>query len=109
MNNHRVSVYTRAGVIAHVQSTNGDRWPPDVSETDANGMAIPLVRIDVELEPTAGEIAAGANDRPAPRNAGALFREELEVVVGKVRYRPGKGSGGAISDRAVAALPAQRR
>ena len=106
MNNHRVSVYTRAGVIAHVQSTNGDRWPPDVSETDANGMAIPLVRIDVELEPTADEIAGGVNGRPAPRSAGNLFRKELEVSAGKVRYRAGEGAGGAIVNRAVAELPA---
>ena len=106
MNNHRVSVYTRAGVIAHVQSTNGDQWPPDVVETDSAGAVVPMVRIDVELEPTNAEVIAGANGRPAPRSAGDLFRKELEVVAGKVRYRAGKGSGGAIVDRAVTERPA---
>ncbi|KKL26155.1 hypothetical protein LCGC14_2398120 [marine sediment metagenome] len=106
MINHHVSVYTRAGVMAHVQSTNGDQWPPDVVETHAAGAVVPLVRIDVELEPTNAEVVAGANGRPAPRRAADLFAKELEVVAGKVRYRPGKGSGGAISNRAVAVLPA---
>ncbi len=106
MNNHRVSVYTLAGVMTHVQSTNGDLWPPDVTESLADGTPVPLTRIDVELEPTADEIAGGVNGRPAPRSAGDLFRKDLEVIAGKVRYRPGKGSGGAISDRTVAALPA---
>ena len=106
MNNHLVSVYTRGGVMAHVQSTNGDQGPPDVVETDAAGAVVPMVRIDVELEPTADEIADGVNGRPAQRRAGDLFRKELEVVAGKVRYRAGKGSGGAIRDRAVEALSA---
>ncbi len=106
MNNHLVSVYTRAGVMAHVQSTNGVRWPPDLIETDAGGVVTPLARIDVELEPTAREIVDGTNDHPAPRSASVLFAKELEVAVGRVRYRAGEGSGGAIVDRVVAALPA---
>ena len=101
MNNHRVSVYTRAGVLAHVQSTNGDEWPRDLTERDSNGVVIPLDRIDVELEPTEAEVENGVNDRPTPRRAGVLFRKELEVVAGKVRYRAGEGAGGAIHDRAA--------
>lgn len=105
MSVHRVSVYTRAGVMAHVQSTNGDAWPRDLMETDANGVEIPLARIDVELEPTAAEIKDGTQGRPAPRRATVLFQKELEVVAGKVRYRTGEGAGGAIVDRVTAALP----
>ena len=105
MNNHLVSVYLRAGVVAHVQSTNGDEWPRDLMETDANGVAIPLVRIDVEIEPTNAEVVAGTNGRPAPRRAAVLFEKELEVVAGKVRYRVGGGGSGAIVDRVVPVLP----
>jgi hypothetical protein len=105
MNYHKVSVYTRSGVLAHVQSTNGDEWPGGVTETDSAGVSIPLVRIDVELEPTAAEIARGANGRPASRRAAVLFKKELEVVAGKVRYRAGEGGGGAIVDRAAVVLP----
>lgn len=105
MSVHRVSVYTRAGVMAHVQSTNGDTWPHDLTERDAGGVVIPLVRIDVELEPTAAEIAAGTNGHPAPRRATVLFQKELEVAAGKVRYRAGEGAGGAIVDRAAVVLP----
>ncbi len=101
MNNHRVSVYTRAGVLAHVQSTNGDKWPGDLKETDANGVEIPLVRIDVELEPTNAEVVDSTNGRPAPRRAAVLIEKELEVVAGKVRYRAGEGAGGRIIDRAA--------
>lgn len=99
MNFHLVSVYMRAGVLAHVQSTNGDKWPADVEETDAVGAVVPLTRIDVKLEPTAAEIADAIAERPAPRSASVLFDKELEVVLGKVRYRVGQGSGGAIVDR----------
>ncbi len=106
MNNHLVSVYTRAGVIAHVQSTNGVEWLPDLVEINDAGVVTPLVRVDVELEPTARETADAINNHPTPRSASVLFRKELEVVAGKVRYRAGEGSGGAISDRTVAALPA---
>ncbi len=102
---HRVSVYTRAGVIAHVQSTNGDQWPPDLEERDGAGVVVPLVRIDVVLEPTAREIADGLNGHPALRSASDLFNKELEVAAGRIRYRAGEGSGGAIVDRVVAALP----
>lgn len=105
MSVHRVSVYMRAGVLAHVQSTNGDAWPRDLTETDASGVEIPLVRIDVELEPTAAEVADGTNGRPAHRRAAALFHKELEVTAGKVRYRAGEGAGGAIRDRAVMDRP----
>lgn len=96
MNFHLVSVYLRAGVMAHVQSTNGNVWPADVTETDALGAPVPLTRIDVKLEPTADEIANGVRDRPAPRKASVLFGKELEVVAGKVGYRAGEGAGGAI-------------
>ena len=104
MKYHLISVYTRAGVLAHVQSTNGDQWPPNVVETDSNGVVTPLVRIDVEVEPTAREIANSANSRLVPRSAAVLFTKELEVVAGKVRYRAGEGAGGAIVSRAVAEL-----
>lgn len=104
MNQHKVSVYTKVGVLAHVTSTNGDTWPPDVTETDLGGLVVPLTRIDVILEPTAEEIAGGANGRPLPRNASVLFQKELEVSEGKVRYRAGEGSGGSIVSRAVAEL-----
>ena len=96
---HRVSVYTDAGVMAHVQSTNGPEWPRDVKAFDASLVEIPLVRVDVELEPTAREIADGSNGQPAHRKATVLFREQLEVVGGRVRYRAGEGDGGAIRDR----------
>lgn len=96
---HRVSVYTKAGVLAHVQSTNSDEWPRDVIEMDENSVVVPLIRIDVELEPTAVEIADGVNGRPAHRKASVLFREELEIVGGRVRYRAGRGAGGSIGDR----------
>ncbi len=105
MNFHLVSVYTRAGVLAHVQSTNGDEWPLDITEYDAAGVPTPLVRIDVELEPTAAEVAGGKDEHPAPRRAGVLFKKQLEVVAGKVSYRAGEGDGGAIRDRGAAALP----
>lgn len=105
MSVHRVSVYTKAGVIAHVQSTNGDTWPRDVIETNANGEVVPLDRIDVELEATAAEIANGAPQRPQHRDAGVLFHEELEVVRGIVRYRAGKGEGRPIRNRTAVELP----
>ena len=105
MSVHRVSVYTKAGILAHVQSTNGDEWPGDVIETDKDGVQTPLVRIDVELEPTAAEIANGTPGQPASRRASVLFQKELEVVAGKVRYRAGEGAGGAIVDRARVELP----
>lgn len=104
MSVHRVSVYMRGSVLAHVQSTNGDQWPRDVVETDAAGVVTPLVRIDVVLEPTAAEITDATHGRPAHRNAAALFQKELEVVDGKVRYRAGEGAGGSIVSRAVAEL-----
>lgn len=96
---HRVSVYTDAGVLKHVQSTTGDEWPRDVVETDLNGDIVPLVRVDVELEATAAEIRDGTNLRPKHRKASVLFQRELEVVGGRVRYRAGEGDGGAIRDR----------
>ena len=99
MSVHRVSVYTKAGVVAHVQSTNGDEWPGDVVETDRNGVAIPLDRIDVELEPTEAEIASGSDGRPQHRRASVLFQKELEVVQGRVRYRAGQGQGRTIAIR----------
>lgn len=99
MKDHLVSVYTRAGVLAHVQSTNGDEWPRDVQEFDSAGVLVPLDRIDVTLEPTAAERAGAVDARPLPRSAGALFRTELEVIGGKVRYRSGQGEGRAIRDR----------
>jgi hypothetical protein len=105
MRNHKVAVYTRAGVLAHVQSTNGEEWPADIEEYQSDGTPVPLVRIDVELEPTAREIADGDVDKPAPRRASVLFNRQLEVVGGKVRYRSGEGGGGAIIDRAAAVLP----
>ncbi len=105
MNNHRVSVYTRAGLLAHVQSTNGDEWPGDLTETDQDGANIPLIRFDVELDPTNAEVIAGANGRPAHRRATVLFEKELEVAAGKVRYRAGEGAGGAIRDRASVERP----
>lgn len=102
MKNHLVSVYLRPdGAIGHVQSTNGDAWPGDVVETGPDGVALALTRIDLELEPTADEIKNGVNGRPKPRRAGVLFREELEHVGGVIRYRAGKGDGGAIRIRAV--------
>lgn len=104
--NHLVSVYLKGGVIAHVQSTNGDEWPRDVKEFDENNVAIPLARVDVTLEPTAEEIAKAVNGRPKHRSAAVLFQEELELVAGKVRYRAGKGQGRAIRDRAAVAIPA---
>jgi hypothetical protein len=64
-----------------------------------------MVRIDVELEPTAEEIANGLEDQPAPRSASVLFHKELEVVAGRVRYRAGEGSGGAIIDRGAVVAP----
>ena len=102
---HRVSVYVKAGAIAHVQSTNSDVWPRDVEERDAAGALVPLTRIDVELEPTAAEIAEGTKGRPEHRKASVLFNEELEIVGGRVRYRAGRGAGGAISDRVPDAAP----
>jgi len=107
MSVHRVSLYLKqpGDVLAHVQSTNGDAWPRDVEERDAAGAVVPLTRIDVELEPTAAEIAAGTKGRPQHRKASVLFREELEMVAGKVRYRAGRGEGGAIRDRVPVALP----
>ena len=102
---HRVSVYTKAGVIAHVQSTNSDEWPHDVREFDLNGVETPLVRVDVELEPTPEEIAESTDGRPVHRKASVLFREELEIVGGRIRYRAGKGAGGAISDRVPDVAP----
>ncbi len=96
---HRVSVYTHLGVLKHVQSTNSDEWPRDVVETDLNGVVLPLVRIDVELEATAQEVRDGVNARPQHRRASRLFQKELEVVGGRVRYRAGEGDGGAINDR----------
>lgn len=104
MNFHRVSVYLRAGVLAHVQSTNGDQWLPELVETTAAGVVVPMDRIDVELEPTAAEIENSTHGRLAPRSAAVLFHEELEVVAGKVRYRAGKGEGRAIRDRVAAVL-----
>lgn len=105
MNNHRVSVYARAGVIVHVQSTNGDEWPRDIIETDGSGVVIPMDRLDVELEPTNAEVIDGSNGRPAHRRAKVLLDKELEVVGGKVRYRAGEGAGGAIVDRPAVELP----
>ena len=105
MSVHRVSVYTRAGVLAHVQSTNGDEWPLDLVERKAGGGIIPLVRKDVELEPTADEIKDGTDGRPLHRRASVLFAKELEVVAGEVRYRAGEGAGGAINDRVAAEPP----
>ena len=101
MSVHRVSVYLKqpGDVLAHVQSTNGDVWPRDVEERDAAGAVVPLTRIDVELEPTAAEIADGVDGRPVHRKAAVLFNEELEVVGGRVRYRAGRGAGGTIGDR----------
>lgn len=100
MKNHLVSVYVRPdNTIGHVQSTNGDEWLGDVTERGEDGVAHPLTRMDVELEPTAAEIRDSVNGRPKHRRAGVLFREELEIVAGKVRYRAGKGEGGAINDR----------
>jgi hypothetical protein len=61
--------------------------------------------MDVELEPTAAEVADGTNGRPVHRRATVLFEKELEVSAGKVRYRAGEGKGGAIVDRVVAAVP----
>lgn len=105
MMEHKVSAYTRAGVFAHVQSTNGPEWPRDVQEFDPNGIEVALVRIDAVLEPTAEEITNGENDQPVPRPASVLFQKELEIVGGRVRYRAGEGAGGAIDDRVPVALP----
>ena len=102
---HRVSVYTDAGVLAHVQSTNGPEWPNAVRAFDSSFVEIPLVRIDVEVEATAREVTDSTNGQPAPRKASRLFREQLEVVGGRVRYRPGEGDGGRISDRAIVVAP----
>lgn len=102
---HRVSVYTKAGVLAHVQSTNSDLWPRDVEERDAAGVVVPLTRTDVELEPTAAEIADGVSGRPVHRKASVLFQQELEMVGGRIRYRAGKGAGGAINDRVPDVAP----
>lgn len=96
---HRVSVYTRAGVLAHVQSTNGPEWPRDVKEFDSAGVEVPLVRVDVELEATTAEIAESVNGQPTHRKASVLFQKELEISGGRVRYRTGEGDGGAIKDR----------
>ena len=102
MKNHLVSVYVRPdGTIGHVQSTNGDEWSGDMKETGADGVDIPLTRIDVELEPTNEEVKNSVNGRPKHRRAGVLFREELEHVGGVIRYRAGKGKGGKILNRAV--------
>lgn len=105
MSVHRVSVYTKAGVIAHVQSTNGDQWPGEVIEKDAAGVVVPLVRTDVELEPTAAEIAGGTPGRPEHRSAAVLFQKELEMVAGKIVYRAGVETIGVIRDRAAVVLP----
>ena len=107
MMEHHVSVYLNGGVIAHVQSTNGDGWPRDVKEFDANGFEIPLVRIDAVLEPTAAEIEKGSNGHPAPRPASVLFQKELRVVAGKISYRAGEGAGGAIGDRVPVEIPVE--
>lgn len=105
MNYHLVSVYTRAGVLAHVSSTNGDLWPGAIVEHDSFGVVIPLVRIDVKLEPTAAEAGDVLNPQSKPRSASVLFKKELEVIAGKVSYRAGEGSGGAIIDRGAASPP----
>lgn len=107
MNNHLVSLYLKqpGDVLAHVQSTNGDVWPRDVVEMDENSVVVPLTRIDVELEPTNAEVVGGTDGHPMHRKASVLFREELEVVAGRVRYRAGKGQGGAISDRVPDVAP----
>ncbi len=105
MSVHRVSVYTKAGLVAHVQSTNGDEWPSDVVETDRNGVILPLDRIDVELEPTVTEIENSTHGRPQHRRASVLFQEELEVVGGRVRYREGRGQGRFIRERDPVKIP----
>ena len=98
---HRVVVYLAPGnVIAHVQSTNGDDWPRPITETDENGLDVPLTRIELELEPTPEEVAAGENGRPAHRSASVLFNTELEISGGKIRYRADSGQAGAITERA---------
>ncbi len=97
---HRVVVNLRPGnVIAHVQSTNGDEWPRKITESDKNGVALPLTRILLELEATPEEVAAGSNGRPAGRAASVLFHSELEFAAGKIRYRAGSGQTGAITER----------
>lgn len=97
---HRVVVNMAPGnVIAHVQSTNGDEWPREITETDEDGNETPLVRIFLELEPTPEEIEAGENGRPAHRSASSLFNTELEISGGKIRYRADSGRTGAITVR----------
>lgn len=100
---HRVVVYLKANVIAHVQSTNGDAWPGVVEERDPNGVNVPLRRIELELEPTQEEIDKGENGRPQFRKASALFNDELEYDVpsGRVRYRADSGRDGKIDPRAA--------
>lgn len=100
---HRVVVYLRAGVIAHVQSTNGPEWPRDVKELDIDGVEVPLRRIELELEATPEEIAEGESGQPRHRKASALFRDELEFDApsDRVRYRAGSGRDGKIELRAL--------
>lgn len=99
MNNHLVSVYLKAGVIAHVQSTNGPEWPRDVVEMDQNQNVIPLQRVDITIEPTPEEIAEAVHEQPRHRSASALFRDQLEFVGGVVRYRVGLNIPGKIASR----------
>lgn len=97
---HRVVVNLRPGnEIAHVQSTNGDEWPRKISETDKDGVEVPLRRILLELEATPEEVAAGKHGRPAGRAASVLFHSELEFSGGRIRYRADSGQVGAITER----------
>lgn len=100
---HRVVVYLKANVIAHVQSTNGDEWPRMVQERDQNGVEIPLRRIELELEATQEEIDKGENGHPQHRRANALFNDELEynAAADQVRYRADSGRDGKIEPRAA--------
>ena len=91
MSGHLVSIYIKDGVMAHVQSTNGDRWLADVQEW-APGPArvlIPLRRINLLIKPTIDEIAQGTGGNPLHRDAIQLLREELEFVEDSIIYREG--------------------
>ncbi len=98
---HRVVVYLRAGVLAHVQSTNGPKWPREITEQDLSGVVSPLRRIELEIDATPEEIAAGENDRPQHRTASDLFSKELEydALGDQIKYRAGAGRTGTIKER----------
>lgn len=98
---HRVAVYLRGNVMAHVQSTNGHELPGPVRELDKNGVETPLRRIELEIEATPEEVEQGTNGQPRHRKASALFRDELEydAQADRIRYRAGAGRDGAITVR----------